>query len=163
MKEITRHPLYASGIAGEKHTLPEHSPGRDQQQKYELLKERFAEFGSDGVVFFDELISTRRCGKNEAARVLGLLAIYHYEDLARALERATRYHAFSWSAVERILAAQARPRSMREALVAEAQQQLDDVLRQAPVAARPTTEYQALLEETKAHDEKDDDPDDNPA
>jgi transposase len=163
VKEITRHPLYASAITGQKLTLPEHTPGRDQQQKYEFLKERFAEFGSDGVVFFDELIRTRRCGKNEAARVLGLLAIYHHEDLARALERATRYHAFSWSAVERILAAQARPRSMREALVAEAQEQLDDVLRQAPVAARPTTEYQALLEEMEAHDEKDDAPDDKPA
>jgi hypothetical protein len=71
------------------------------------------------------------------------------------VERATRYHAFSWSAVERILAAQARPRSMREALVAEAQEQLDDILRQAPVAARPTSDYQVLLEETETDDEKD--------
>ena len=41
--------------------------------------------------------------------MLGLLATYHREDLARALQRAVRYRAFSWSAVERILAAQARP------------------------------------------------------
>ena len=161
VKEITRHSLYPSGITGQKHTLAEHTPGRDHQQKYELLKERFAEFGSDGIVFLDELVRTRRCGKNEAARVLGLLATYHREDLARALERATRYHAFSWSAVERILAAQARPRSMREALVAEAQEQLDDILRQAPVAARPTADYQVLLEETETDDEKDQNPGDN--
>ena len=62
-------------------------------------------------MFLDELIRVRRCGKDEAARVLSLLAIYHREDLVRALERAARYRAFSWSAVERILAAQARPRS----------------------------------------------------
>jgi transposase len=155
VKEITRHCLYPSGITGQKHTLAEHTPGRDHQQKYELLKERFAELGSEGVVFFDELVRTRRYGKNEAARVLGLLATYHREDLARAVERATRYHAFSWSAVERILAAQARPRSMREALVAEAQEQLDDILRQAPVAARPTSDYQVLLEESETDDEKD--------
>jgi transposase len=164
VKEITRHPLYSSGITGQKHTLPEHSPGRDHLQKYELLKERFAEFGGDGIVFFEELVRTRRCGKNEAARVLGLLATYHREDLARALERAVRYHAFSWSAVERILAAQARPRSMGESLVAEAQEQLDDILRQDPLAARPAAEYQALLENLETDDEDDeDDNDPNPA
>jgi len=163
VREIARHPLYGSGIAGEKHSLPEHSPGRDHQQKYELLKERFAEFGPDGILFFEELIRTRRCGKNEAARVLGLLAIYHREDLARALERATRYRAFSWSVVERILAAQARPRSVRESLEAEAQQQLDEILRQACLSARSTAEYQPLLEETAIADEEDDENDDRTA
>ncbi len=156
IREIARHPLYPSCVTGEKHTLPEHAPGRDHQQKYELLKERFAGFGPEGTRFLEELVRTRRCGKNEAARVLGLLATYHREDLARALERAVRYRAFSWSAVERILAAEARPRSVWESLQTEAQEQLDEILRQAPVAARPTAEYQPLLEET-ANDEEDDD------
>jgi hypothetical protein len=159
VREIARHPLYPSGITGEKHALPEHAPGRDHHQKYELLKERFAEFGADGILFLEELVRTRRCGKNEAARVLGLLATYHREDLARALERAARYRAFSWSAVERILAAQARPRSVQESLVTEAQEQLAEILRQAPLSARPTAEYQALLEGTETgHEEDDGDP-----
>jgi len=160
VREIARHPLYASRITGEKHSLPEHAPGRDHHQKYERLKERFAEFGPDGVLFFDELVRTRRCGKNEAARVLGLLATYHREDLARALERATRYRAFSWSAVERILAAQARPRSVWESLEAEAQEQLKEILRQTPLSARSTAEYQPLLDET-AMDDEENDQDDN--
>ncbi len=159
VKEIARHELYPSGISGEKRTLAEHSPGRDHHQKYELLKQRFAEFGAEGVLFLDELVRTRRRGKDEAARVLGLLATYHREDLARALQRATRYRAFSWSAVERILAAQARPRSGWESLQAEAQNQLDEILRQSPVATRSPAEYQALLEETAAHDETDEDDD----
>jgi transposase len=162
VKEIARHELYPSGITGERHSLPEHSPGRDHHQKYELLKERFAEFGPDGILFFDELVRTRRCGKNEAARVLGLLATYHREDLARALERAARYRAFSWTAVERILAAQARPRSVWESLQTEAQEQLDEILRQAPLSARSTAEYQPLLEETALADEKDDDQNNDP-
>jgi hypothetical protein len=161
VREIARHPLYPSGITGENHSLPEHSPGRDHHQKYELLKQRFAEFGPDGTLFLDELVRTRRCGKNEAARVLGLLATYHREDLARALERATRYRAFSWSAVERILAAQARPRSVWESLQAEAQEQLEEVLRQTPLSARSTAEYQPLLEETATGNEKDDQDDDS--
>src|SRR5205814_1256473 len=89
IREIARHPLYPSAITGEKHALPEHSPGRDHQQKYELLKERFAEFGRDGVLFLEELIRTRRCGKNEAAGVLGLLATYHRDYLVQALDRAS--------------------------------------------------------------------------
>jgi len=159
VREIARHELYPSGITGEKHNLPEHAPGRDHHQKYELLKERFAEFGASGVLFFDELIRTRRCGKNEAARVLGLLATYHRDDLVRALERAVRYRAYSWSAVERILAAQARPRSVWESLEAEAQEQLDALFRQSPLSVRSTAEYQPLLEETAHGDETEDDQD----
>src|SRR3984957_1153995 len=162
VREIARHELYPSGISGEKHNLPAHSPGRDSHQKCELLKQRFAEFGSEGALFFDELVRTRRCGKDEAARVLGLLATYHREDLARALERATRYRAFSWSAVERILAAQARPRSAWEALQSEAQEPLAEMLRQTAIAARSTAEYQPLLEETVIADEKDDDENNEP-
>ena len=139
--------------------ISDHSPGRDHRHKYELLKQRFAEFGAEGVLFLDELVRTRRRGKDEAARVLGLRATYHREDLARALQRATRYRAFSWSAVERILAAQARPRSGWESLQAEAQDQLHEILRQSPVSTRSTAEYQALLEETATHDETDEDDD----
>jgi hypothetical protein len=40
VREIARHPLYPSGITREKHSLPEHAPGRDHHQKYERLKER---------------------------------------------------------------------------------------------------------------------------
>jgi transposase len=159
VREVARHPLYPSGTTGEKHSLLEHVPGRDHHQKYELLKERFGEFGPDGVLFLEELVRTRRCGKNEAARVLGLLATYHREDLVRALERAVRYRAFSWSAVERILAAQARPRSVWESLQTEAQEQLDEILRQDPLSPRSTAEYQPLLE-TAMIDEEDDENDD---
>ena len=140
-----------------KRSRPEHAPGRDQRHKYDLLKQRFAEFGPDGAVFLDELMRVRFRGKDEAARVLGLLAIYHREDLARALERAVRYRAFSWSAVERILAAQARPRTGWESLAVEARDQLSEMLRQSSLDARSTAEYQPLLEETANRDEEDDD------
>ena len=161
VREIARHELYPSGITGEKHTLPEHVPARDHQHKYELLKERFAEFGPDGILFFDELIRTHRRGKSDAARVLGLLATYHRDDLKQALARAVRYRAYSWSAVERILAAQARPRSVWESLEAEAQEQLDEIFRQSPLSVRSTTEYQSLLEET-THGDETEDGQDNP-
>lgn len=68
----------------------------------------------------------------------------------KVLDRACRYRAFSFSAVERILGAQARPRSNREALQVEAREHLEDVLWEPSLAARPTAEYQDLLEETEA-------------
>ena len=164
VKEIARHELFASGDAGHKRSLPAHAPGRDHLEKRELLRQRFAEFGPDGVRFFDELLRTRRNGKDEAARVLALLTVYRREDLVKALERATRYRAFAWSAVERILAAQAKPRSAMEALTMEAREQLDEMLRQVPLAPRSTAEYQALLEDAEKeqdnHEGEDHRPDD---
>jgi hypothetical protein len=90
VKEIARHELYPSGTTAQKRSLPAHSPGRDHLQKRELLQQRFAEFGVEGVRFFDELLRARRHGKDEAARVLSLLTGYRREDLTRALERASR-------------------------------------------------------------------------
>jgi transposase len=156
VKEIARHELYPPGVTGQNHSLPQHAPARDHQHKRELLKQRFAEFGSDGILFFEGLLGARRNGKDEAGRVLALLAVYRREDLTRALERAVRYRAFSSSAVERILAAQAKPRSAKEALIIEAREQLNEILRQPRLAPRSTAEYQALLEETAKHDETDD-------
>lgn len=166
IKEIARHELYSSGTTGKRCSLPAHSPGRDHQQKRELLKQRFAEFGPEGVRFFEELLRARRNGKDEAARVLALLMVYRREDLTRALERASRYRAFSWSAVERILAAQAKPRSAMEALVSDARESLHEILRQAPLAPRSTADYQTLLEETDdedSHEGEDHGPDDSAA
>jgi DNA replication protein DnaC len=75
--------------------------------------------------------------------VLGLLATYHREDLVRALQRATRYRAFSWSAVERILAAQARPRSVRESLLADLTASLAD--KTLPARLRRYTNPELLI------------------
>ena len=127
--------------------MPEHSPGRDHYHRYELLKERFAELGTEAVRFLDGIVQTRRRGKDEAFRVLGLLTTYQREDLTKALERACRYRAFSFSAVERILAAQARPRSNWEALQIEASEHLDEALREPSLSPRPPAEYQELLDE----------------
>jgi transposase len=156
VKEIARHELYPSGATGQRHTLPAHAPSHDHQQKRELLAQRFAEFGPEGIRFFEELLRSRPHGKNEATRILALLMVYHREDLVRALERAIRYRAFSWSAVERILAAQAKPRSTMETLVIDARQQLDQMLRQAPLTPRSTADYQLLLEKTEEDDDGED-------
>jgi transposase len=162
VKQIARHALYPPGTTGEKHSLAAHSPGRDQQQKRELLAQRFAEFGADGTRFFQELLRARRYGMDEAGRILALLTVYHREDLVCALVRAVRYRAFSSSAVEHILGAQAKPRSVMETLVIDAREQLDDILHQTPISTRPTADYQLLLLEKTVDEQSNEDQDHGP-
>jgi transposase len=164
--EIARHELSPPGVTGQKRTDKRHLPGSDIRLRHELLRQRFEEFGAQGGFFFEELVKSRRYGKDEAQRVLGLLSTYRREDLSAALERASRYRAFSLSVVERILAAQAVPRSGLEVLEAETREQLRRIGGEA-VPPRSTAEYQKLLdcEETANHGQGNDqeenhDPDD---
>jgi transposase len=154
--EIARHVLLAPG-AGRRVTNPAHAPGRDEKRRHEQLAHRFAELGAEGPRFLQELVRSRRYGKAEAHRVLALLATYAREDLVAALARACRYRAFSLTAVERILAAQAQPKSALEVLEAEARPHLARLVGDEPVLPRPTDEYLNLLEGTPEHGPQDED------
>ena len=68
-----------------------------------------------------------------------------------ALERAVRYRACSYAAVERILAAQAKPKSTLETLADEQRPHRQALLGDPPVPPRPLTDYQALFEEKATH------------
>lgn len=157
IRAIARHELLPPG-AEKRRTDSKHAPGGDEKRRHELLKQRFAELSPQGEVFFDELVRTRRYGKDEAHRVLALLASYSREDLIVALDRATRYRAFSLTAVERILSAQAQPKSLLASLDVEAQRHLDALLDENPVPPRSTAEYQHLLDDHE-HGQKDNEDD----
>ena len=144
--EIARHELLPASQTGQKRTDKKHLPGPDLRRKQELLRQRFEELGGESAAFFDQLLRARRYGKDEAQRILGLLSTYRQEDLRAALERATRYRAFSLSAVERILAALAQPRPALESIDDQARQHLDELLRRDPVPPRSTADYQPLLD-----------------
>ena len=90
-------------------------------------------------------MQTQRYGRDQADRVLALLGTYRRADVLAALERAMRYGAYSVAAVERILAVQARPRSVLEALAEQSGGQLPGPLEGPSMSARPTAEYQPLL------------------
>jgi transposase len=145
LKEVTRHTLEPPG-AGRRITKAEHAPGRDEKRRHEQLAARFSELGPEGPRFFEALVRTRRYGKDEAHRVLALLATYARADLGAALERACRYRAFSLTAVERILAAQAQPKAPLLALAEEVTASLTGVLAEDPVPPRSTADYLALME-----------------
>jgi transposase len=148
IRETARHERLPASATGKYSTHHEHRPGSDLRRKQELLRQRFEELGAEAVSFFDQLIRTRRFGKDEAVRILGLLSTYHQHDLVAAFQRANRYRAFSFAAVERILAASAQPRSALESIDNQARQHLDELLRENPVPPRATGDYQQLLEDS---------------
>jgi transposase len=154
VRDIARHELAEPG-RGERRTLPQHAPGGDEPRRYELLRERFAEMGSQAATFLDGLVRGRRYGKEEAHRVLGLLATYERQDLIAALDRACRYRAYSLTAIERILGAQARPRAPLAVLAAEAIDRIPQALRADAVPPRSGAEYLRLLAEDHDHGQED--------
>jgi transposase len=144
LEVLARHPLLPRIMTGQQSELPEHRPQEDSKQRETHLRERFAELGPAASRFLEGLLKTHRMGKDQASRVLALLETYRKTDVAIALERAARFGAFSLRAVERILAAQAQPKTPLESLGDQQQQHLRDILQDRPVPPRPTAEYEQL-------------------
>jgi hypothetical protein len=150
VEEIARHALLPAKVTGQRVVLKEHRPVEDARRRQAQLEERFAELGAPGRRFLEGLFQVQRYGKDQAQRVLALLGTYAQADLIAALERAVRYGAYSHAAVERILSAQARPRTILEAL-AEEERQLPPWLGEDLISPRLTSSYQYLCE-SEPHD-----------
>ena len=149
--EVARHPLFPRGRTGQRSEQKAHRPSADPRQQETLLRERFAELGPLALRFLDGLLRDQRQGKNQAVKVLALLGTYARKDLLAALERAVCFGAYSLGAVERILAAQARPKSVLDTLAEQERRPLPTRLSDNPITQRPTTDYQHLAEEPTAH------------
>jgi transposase len=144
LQEIARHPLLPRTASGQRCVAAAHHPADDPAPRAVQLRERYEELGPVAVRFLDGLVRTQRCHRDHAQRVLSLLVTYARADWRAALDRAARYGAFTASAVERILAAQARPKSLLSILAEDEGPTLattdDDAVR-----PRPTSDYQPLL------------------
>lgn len=147
--EIARHRLFPRGVSGQRSADKNHRPRDDSQEQQTILRERFTELGASARRFLDGLLRDQRCGKAQARRVLALLGTYASKDLVAALDRAVRFNAYSANAVERILAAHARPKTILEALADEERRPLPFL--DEPVRPRPLSEYQHLGEEPADH------------
>jgi transposase len=166
LEEVARHGLVPRGQTGQRCVQPAHRPSTDPRQHEGMLRERFDELGPVAARFLDGLLSSQRYGREQAVKVLALQSSYARADVLAALERAIRFGAYSLGAVERILAAQAQPRSVLETLADAERRRLPPHLSDNPVSPRPTTDYLRLGEEPTAHGpppETDTDPGDRPA
>jgi hypothetical protein len=145
LDEIARHALVPATMTGQRSEQKAHRPTETPQQRETWLQERFRELGPMAERFCDGLVRTQRQGKHQAARVLALLTTYARTDFLAALERAVTYGAYTYAAVERILAVQARPKSVLEHLAEEERQHLQPLLHDAPIRPRPVSDYEPLL------------------
>ena len=153
IEQIGRH-LLLRGKTGERQVDPAHRPPKQDPGKIELLRQRFAELGEVAAQFLEGLLKKQRCGQHQGWRVLALLRTYRRDDGLAALERAVRYHAYSFSSVERILAAQARPHPPWQTL-SEGQEEVLGKFSGDSTPPRSSEDYQYLLFE--------DDDDERPA
>jgi transposase len=144
LEVLARHQVLPRATTGQRCELPEHRPQEDSKQREAHLRQRFSELGAAASRFLEGLLKTHRMGKDQASRVLALLETYRKSDLVIALERAVRFGAFSLRAVERILAAQAQPKTPLESLGDQQQQHLREILDDRPVPPRPTADYEQL-------------------
>jgi transposase len=161
IEEVARHRLFAKHETGRISELKSHLPRDDSERKYEILKTRFDELGEAASRFFAELVRRRRYGKDEGSKILALLETYQCSDLLAALERALRYGAYSRSAIERILAVSARPKTSLDKLADKEQQQLRDLMGGESVRPRTGKEYRDLFDQPPC-EEAEDDPTDTP-
>jgi transposase len=151
LEEIARHRLWPRGQTGQRAEDKAHRPGADPRRHEALLRERFVELGPLAERFLDGLLRGQRYGQQQALKLLALQSSYARVDLLAALERAVRFGAYTLSAVERILAAQAQPRSCLDVLAEQERRHLPAHLRDNPVSPRQTTDYQHLVEEATDH------------
>jgi transposase len=149
--EIARHRRFPRGTTGQRSVLKAHRPSVNPREQKGLLRQRFAELGPIAERFLDGLFRDQRYGQRQAFQTLALQSTYARVDLLAALERAVRFGAYSLDAVERILAANAKPQSILDALADRERRRLPDHLRDQPVTPRPTTEYRTLVEDSTHH------------
>jgi transposase len=141
------HRPFPRSVVGQRSRCPDHEPPRDSRRRLEQLTARYAEFGASGARFLEGLLAGARYGKDQAERVLALVAAYPRSDVVAALERAVQYGAFSLQAIARILAARSQPKTPLDALAEDQRRHLPPWLDEEPVSPRPTSDYQALLSE----------------
>jgi transposase len=152
LDEVARHLLLPRHVTGQCCLVAAHHPQADARLAHDQLQERFAALGPTALRFFEGLVRQQRYGKSQAHKVLALLSTYAVKDVRAALERAVRYGAFAAVAVERILAARARPKTSLEKLAEQEQDHLHTLLGDNLISPRSTAEYRAFFAEEPDHD-----------
>ena len=149
---VADHALFPAHVKGEQRIVAEHQPPRSQRVRIEWLRERFEQLGETGTRFLEGLLNKQRYARSQAEAVLALERFYRRQDLLAAIERAVRYHAYSFQALERILNSQASPQPGWKHLSDEDL----ELLKQLPgdSTVRPSSEYQHLLFDEQATNEK---------
>ena len=117
-----------------------------RRRRYDLtlLLERLAAWGEVAETFAEKLRRHKRYPGPELNHILSLQLTWSAEDIVEALHHALRYDAYEARAVERILEARFRPRSLQGQIAQSTRRQIREAMRAQPIRQRPLTDYAAL-------------------
>jgi transposase len=137
---------------------PAHRKSKNIRYGLEPVRGAFCRLGESAAAFLEGLKERypRNCGYH-ARLILNLKERYHSDDIYRACVHASRYQAFDAKAVERIVMARARPRTLESIRNERARQALAETL--PPIKQRPLDEYCRMLTQEANNEERSQDPD----
>ena len=117
-----------------------------RRRRYDLtlLLERLAAWGEVAETFGQRLRQKKRCPGPELNHILGLQLTWSAEDIVQALNHAMSYDAYDARAIERILEARFKPRSLQAQIAETTRSRIREVMRDNPVQQPPLTHYTAL-------------------
>lgn len=153
IEEVARHERLADS-AHHKTELPHHRSGiKTMRYGLEPVRQRFLDLGNATEDFLTGLQRKfpRSCGYH-ARRILQMKETYDSCDIHRALLHAMRYQAYDFQAVERILKARYRPRTLESVLHEKSSRFLREAL--PPIQQRSLSEYQFLLKPPQGPDDE---------
>lgn len=117
-----------------------------RRRRYDLtlLLERLAAWGEVAEIFGQRLRQKKRYPGPELNHIIGLQLTWSAEDIVQALNHAMSYDAYDARAVERILEARFKPRSLQAQIAETTRSRIREVMQEHPVQQRPLTHYTAL-------------------
>lgn len=132
---------------------PEHRNSSKVRYGLEPVKEAFLSLGDATDPFLAGLKDKhpRNCGFHARA-ILSMKERYHADDINRALAHAVSYYAFDGKAIERILAARAKPRTLESLRNDKAGQRLSESLPE--ITQRPLDEYTDMISQSREQEKE---------
>jgi transposase len=149
---VAQHERLPQG-AGKTSEKPEHRTPKKIRYGLEPVRDAFLALGEATQPFLHGLKESfpRNCGFH-ARFILRLKETYHADDINMALQHALRYQAFDAKAIERILLAKAKPRTLESVRNEQARKELEKTLPR--IEQRPLDEYCSLLSNEEKEDGK---------
>jgi len=123
----------------------------------EPVRDQFMALGEHSEQFLNGLKDRhpKNCGFH-ARYILRQKQTYHCDDINKAIAHACRYHAYDCKAIERILKAKARPRTLEAVRNEKVAEQLRKALPR--IKQRPLDDYSALLGGSRHEKQTEDSP-----
>lgn len=109
-----------------------------------LLFERLGTWGEIAQTFGRRLQQKKRYPGPELSYILGLQLQWSADDIVQALSHAMSYSAYDARAVQRILEARFKPRTLQMQIAHSARNRIREIMRDHPVQQRPLSEYTTL-------------------